>query len=393
MKPARLLGLRGSVAVGAALMASVPAPGAEARVTFRKHVITSGAAFGSATAADLNGDGRADVAVTSPDEVAWYDRHAGDGPWVKHRVQARTPATGGLDSIHLLTADVDRDGRQDLVLFSPTSGRLGWFENPEKSGEAQGWVWHLVDTLPSVHGLALEDLDGDGRAELVATYEGAIAWFRVPGNPRAAGPAGPGADSSAWRRRDLDPSGASGRPHYLSFGDVDGDGDRDLCTAAAEGNYLAWWERPADVERAWTKHIVREQWAGATHLEPADVDRDGKLDLLYCRGHAAGIGWLRGPDWKPEQAIDDGWLNHPHAMVVGDLNGDGAPDVAAAGREDRRLAWWENDGKGRFARREVDLEQSGLDIRATDVDGDRDLDLLVAGGTAKNVVWYESQKK
>ena len=52
--------------------------------------------------------------------------------------------------------------------------------------------------------------------------------------------------------------------------------------------------------------------------------------------------------------------------------------------------WYENSGSGRFTRHLIGENQGAYDIRATDMDGDNDLDLLVAGHTSRNIVWYEN---
>ena len=54
------------------------------------------------------------------------------------------------------------------------------------------------------------------------------------------------------------------------------------------------------------------------------------------------------------------------------------------------VAWYENDGKGGFAKRVIHSDQAAYDIRLTDMDMDGDLDVLVAGQNSKNVVWYEN---
>ena len=49
--------------------------------------------------------------------------------------------------------------------------------------------------------------------------------------------------------------------------------------------------------------------------------------------------------------------------------------------------------KGNFTTHIVSDDQAAYDIRAVDMDGDTDLDLLIAGQLSHNVVWYENPLK
>jgi hypothetical protein len=325
--------------------------------------------------------------------VAWYERGSGPRFWKKHLIAKADERTASTWSAWLLPHDLDGDGDLDLLSHTLANGNLAWYENPGAEGV---WTWRLIDNLPGVHCQAMEDLDRDGRPELIANHEGAIVWYRVPRRPADALPAnyaGDPAGRPAWDRQTLARAGTSGQTHYLSFADLDGDGDRDLSTGAAEGGFLAWWERPADATLLWSRHLVRDDLPGATHLVPADVNGDGKLDLVYSRGHASGIGWLVGPGWTDARTIDDAWLDAPHTLAVADLDGDGDTDVVSAGRGNQRVAWWENDGRGGFARRPLDAAQSGNDVRVVDLDGDGDRDVILAGESSRNVVWFENVQR
>jgi hypothetical protein len=52
--------------------------------------------------------------------------------------------------------------------------------------------------------------------------------------------------------------------------------------------------------------------------------------------------------------------------------------------------WYENDGKADFTRHLIGKNQSSYDIRTVDMDGDRNLDILIAGHFSSNIVWYKN---
>ncbi len=80
----------------------------------------------------------------------------------------------------------------------------------------------------------------------------------------------------------------------------------------------------------------------------------------------------------------------PWCKAVGDLNGDGRPDLIAGGHSGGGLFWYENTGRpDRWRKREIAPGAGfGTDAEVADIDGDRDPDIVAIRGEA--VVWYEN---
>jgi hypothetical protein len=57
----------------------------------------------------------------------------------------------------------------------------------------------------------------------------------------------------------------------------------------------------------------------------------------------------------------------------------------------RLIVWFKNDGQGNFSMNYIYKNQAAYDIRLVDMDLDGDLDILVAGDSSKNIVWYENR--
>ena len=173
----------------------------------------------------------------------------------------------------------------------------------------------------------------------------------------------------------------------------------DLISVAAKGGegfpggeWFAWWEQPVDAEGRWEKHLISSEQPGATNIHPVDINADGEMDFVATRGHGSGVLWFRGPDFKEIQ-IDPKMIG-PHCLVTCDLDFDGDIDIATCGRDsDGKAVWYENDGRGQFSKHLICEMQGAYDIRAMDMDGDLDIDLLIAGHKSQNVVWLENPNR
>ncbi len=360
---------------------------AEEPSVWKKHTLFEGEACLTAVAADFTGDGHADViADTGTGTLRLFA-----GPDWKQTV---LDDDHGGSYIHSETWDIDGDGDADYVGARYEPGLIMWYEQPDKPLSAK-WTRRLVDDqVNGIHGLMKGDVYADGRIDLLATsaqpkppYPDSLAWISPPKNVRSGEP---------WQRHIFADQDAPGLTHYLGFGDINGDGRPDAATgakggpadASGKGEWFAWWAAGTDPTDAWTKHVLPGLQPGATNIHPADVNGDGKTDLVASRGHGIGVIWFEAPDWKMHTIDDE--IQEPHCLVVQDLDGDGDQDAATCAYGSELCVWYENDGDGNFRRHVVGENQQAYDIRAADMDNDGDLDLLVAGRASNNVVWYEN---
>jgi hypothetical protein len=337
---------------------------------------------GSAPAAvaigDVTGDGRNDVVMTTD--------YAGSANDFRLWVFAQTVggdlaapvsyATAGsyvnrLDSVAI--GDITGDGRADVVLgvtqqgvqvFPQTSsgtlgapalyptadGRLVRVGQLNGDGRldvaAAGWGTNTVSVLlndgsggvsPPVQyaaqhagydDLEVGDVTGDGRDDLVV-MSGQL--YAVPNISVLAQQSGGGFGAPAEYR-----VGANVNTQGIGIGDVTGDGRKDV-VASYGGNrpnaYVAVFPQTSTGTLA--SPVRYPSYDIPEPVEVADVDLDGRPDVLTLHGGWNDAGLYRQQSngtLGTEELYAIPYASHyqPHGLAVGDVNGDGSPDIALA---------------------------------------------------------------
>ncbi len=327
-------------------------------------------------------------------------------------------------------------GYRVTSLVAPASGHAGFtLMAPTVTGV------NFTNTLSDEHaaenqirlngsGLALGDLDGDGRCDLVlGALEGHLAVFRNLGGWQFT-------NVSAAAGLDLPGNYTTG----LALVDVDGDDDLDLLlNGLGTGTRLFLNDGHGHFSEATETGLVRA--FGATTCALADIDGDGLLDLYVAnyrtntirstglallnvggrrmippeeRGHLEmtpdghvlehgdphflyhndghgkfhPLAWTDGTfldeDGQPLRAVPHDW---GLSCAFRDLNGDGAPDLYVCNDFHSPDRLWLNDGHGRFrAAPRLSLRHTAtfsMAVDFADVDRDGRDDLLVSDMTSR----------
>ena len=273
----------------------------------------------SVAAADVNGDGAADLVVgleTGP-VVAPGN---GDGTFGD---PVPVAANAG-DPVHfLLVADVNRDGAPDLFALEGAPGGNGrvqlWFGRGDGRFDAGPSYNATVPDNPMAP-MALGDLDGDGRLDLVTVGTGNGNGLRVR-RGRAPPALAFGAENEATLLADPDVVTA------VAIGHVNLDGALDLVTNGKLGASSEVVVRRNDGAGGFPVRIATALPADSPTVALADVDGDGILDVL------AGVVLIGMGDGNyrtvPGTTVLPG--------IVADLNRDAAPDVVAFNYD---LGYW-----------------------------------------------------
>jgi hypothetical protein len=297
-------------------------------------------------------------------------------------------ATGPMSGRPVL-ADLDGDLDLDLALACgtccgsephPDSGRVKVFLNDGRGGfrvaDEDG-----VAVGPSVRKVAVGDLDGDGRPDLVACEHDSylVTTLRNVGKGRFVPfPTSP-FDAA---------TGEHPHTHELLLADLDADGRLDVVTSNADDNSLSVLLGDgkggfAPAEGSPFATPWRHPYDG---LAAGDLDRDGKLDVVVPLLRDGRIAVLRG-DGKgrlsASRELVTQVLARPGYVVLADVDRDGDLDALTTHDDVGDVSVLVNDGEGRLLQPKgppLAFEGSLWGIASGDLDGDGILDL--AFGTA-----------
>lgn len=291
--------------------------------------------------ADLNKDGRLDLIVAS-DEAKTVTVMMGEKGGVPFRAASARTITLTESPGEMALGDVNSDGYVDLALDHHESYNVTLLSGDANSSFSPAPKSPIVmkqGQRPHTHGLGLGDFNGDGKLDLatvnnedndisVALGDGRGGFTNAPGSPFAVGPS----------------------PYPLTLADVNGDGRLDIVSNASA--------------------------TGPNRAQQLATSR--ALTLLIGDGHG---GFKRN-----DVPLRTG---QPWTAAVGDLNGDRKPDLVATHHDQSALTVLLSDGSGGF--REIagspfDMSHNVWRVALADVNGDKRLDVIAAGGDSVRVM-------
>jgi hypothetical protein len=406
--------LRRRAAAGVILLAGLAAAFA-APAAWQRHVIdnTSQGADG-VRLADVNGDGRPDI-TTGWEQGGTVRVYLHPGP---ARVREAWPAVtvGRAPNVEdAVFVDLDGDGAIDVVSSAEGATRtlfVHWApREPARYLDPQAWT---TEAFPALRGRAMwmfcapVQLDGRHGIDLVVGSKGRepgaaeIGWCEAPADARQL---------DAWRWHPLRPAGWI---MGIETVDMDGDGDPDIVFSNRfDGGRSGcfWLENPGPgpaQAQPWREHPIGVVGRDALFFSIADLDGDGLQDVcVVTHGAGRGLHLLRrldrtGTRWAERKIELPPDSAEPKAIAVGDIDGDGRPDLVVSFVKAKGLAglrWWSGDGAP-FTGRWTMHELSGVDgvkhdlVALVDLDGDGDLDAITTEEvTNLGVIWYENPSR
>jgi hypothetical protein len=338
-------------------------------------------------AGDLDGDGDTDVVLTDMANQVVDNRTQGGIVVVRnggvrgleHAIDVAPPPGQPVaaTSTDILAVDIDGDGDADVVTTVGLTGTIVIHRNHDGTfGDAEPIA---IDRRAAC--VRAADLDGDGDLDLVIANSA-----EAPGYQPSYGFDGVSALFNAGDGTFGPPIhyevGAS--PQAVALADIDGDGDVDACVVT-RGNNLA--SIPSGLYVLFNDGTgtfsVMEEYAVAgslTDVVLGDLDSDGAIDVACSdqEVNAVLIRWGDGAGGFGTESVQ-GTSGSPAALALHDVNGDDRPDLITANGLDNSFAVLLNAGNRAFE--DAALAAAGrqaLDLAIRDYDGDGHPDIAVA---------------
>ena len=348
---------------------------------------------------DIDGDGKLDVVAGRN----WFR----NGEWTPRPVRIIEDRAGYVRSNGEWLIDLNGDQLLDVISIDFVQGGLYWYRNPGPEGLQRGLLWQqrmLVDTkLMTNESCYLVDLDGDRRPEWICDQWNAknplIAWsFDLPGD-----------DNDGTDETEIDGPKLVGHRlgnstgHGIGFGDLNNDQRSDIWVGTG------WYECPPDqtLTAAWKFHPA---WTmqGACPTLIHDVDGDGINDVIASNAHNYGISLWRGlgvddqGELRFEKTVIDDSYSQAHCLHLADLDGDGKLELITGkrvrahngndpgGKDAPIVRYYDWDLKAkRFQAHTISQGEVGigLQIRSADIDNDGDVDLVMAGKDGTQILF------
>jgi cytochrome c peroxidase len=348
--------------------------GAPGSVSFAARTFAAGFVPFSVAVADLDKDGKLDLAVASNGgNAVTILAGLGGGNFAAPTSTAARPTYGaGATPEAVVAADLSGDGKPEIAVANG-DGTVSVLRN-RGDGSFSSLVSYPAGSKPSA--LVAADVDGDGRRDLVVTDSatGTVSVLLNQGDAALAAPVSYGVGLS---------------PVAIAAADLNGDGAVDLVVVNQGDNTVGvLLNKGAAAPGKFQPQVTYVTGVHPTSVTAADLDGDGKLDLAVADGGDGtvvvllnnGDGTFRRPP-VASYNVGTGASSKPISIVALDLNRDGKLDLAVANNADHSVTILLNNGSGAFAvQPAVNVAESPLFMAAADLDKDGLTDLVVASG-------------
>ncbi len=295
-------------------------------------------------AADVNGDGRVDAIVANQgsDTLSVLLNQTLPGASLSNFATQATFSVASGSPRSLAAVDVNGDGRPDLVSTNEVSDTLSVMLNvitPGATSAVNGFNTVNFNTGSSPRAVTIADVNGDGLPDIVVanTLSNTVSVLRNQTSPGASTPSFAGQQTFA----------TGIQPLATAVGDVNRDGQLDIVVANNISNTVSVLLNQTTVGSVTFNFSSQATFPTGTNpfaVTLGDVNGDGRPDLLVANSGADTVSLLLNqtspgastPSFGSQQLLSVG--TGPGSVSTGDVNGDGRADVLVANQNSNTVS-------------------------------------------------------
>lgn len=283
----------------------------------------------------------------------------------------------------IVMRDFDGDGYTDIatannfsITGSPAS--ISIIRNTTSAGNLSMATPQSISTGVLTYAINSADFDGDGKPDIVSSsvVDKTISVFKNTSSPGTI---------SFAPKKDYE---TGNNPHSISVADINRDGKPDIVIANLLSNTIIIYRNTStSTELSFVLQNTLTTALGPNFVSARDIDGDNLADLIVSNQYSASVSVFRNTSTggiisfatRQDFTTD----SEPSGVSIGDMDGDGKPDLVVSNRQSTGFCVLRNNGTAgniSFATRLCNnFTDDRYAVSLADLNGDGKLDVALAG--------------